>query len=107
MSDAAIIALISLVGMALGFWNQNRMAERNRRWDVEDRAVRHAETISAVSGVGEKADSAYHEANNVNIKIEDLNKANADMSKEIKAVLAVVKHTTGEHKPLSERGANG
>lgn len=90
MSDAAIVALVGLLVTALGFWNQNRVAERNRRWDLEDRKANTARII-------EGTERAYNEANHVNNKIEDLHK-------EIGAVLKVaesVKRDTGEHKSLT------
>lgn len=73
--------------------NARQVALQERAWDVEDRATRHTQTITAVTGATEGADKAYHEANTVNLKIKDLHE-------EIKSVLDVVKHATGEHKPL-------
>lgn len=94
MSDAAIIALVGLAATILGFWNSNHTAERNHRWDMEERERNTAKII-------EGTERAYNESNHANKKIEALHEENVGLHKEVKAVLKVVesvKSDTGSHK---------
>lgn len=86
---ALITSITSVIVMIVGFWNQQRVAEQNHRWDMEERARNTAKIVDGT-------ERAYNEANHVNKKIETLHK-------EIGAVLKVaesVKRDTGEHKPI-------
>lgn len=99
--------VVSIFSLALTFWNQQRLfrnqrvlAHEERKWDQEDRALRHQQTLKAVDVVAVKADDAYNEANHTKEQIIKLHEENKEIHQEIKAVLKVaesVKQDTGQH----------
>jgi len=68
----SILSLLTLLIIQVFQWN--RLVEQ-RRWEIADRKeslrLSH-QTHAAVLDVGHKADAAYMEANNANIKIQSL-----------------------------------
>jgi len=112
MTDAAQLQLITLGSVVAGFIYQAWREARQRRWDVEDRALLAAKAdaqqlhataarndlaVALAENTGltragndlakaaiASADNAFHEANTVNVKIERLaTSANAAIAAEI------------------------
>jgi hypothetical protein len=47
MSDTAIVSAIGFASLIVGYFYKAYVDARNRRWDLEDRAVRQATTLEA------------------------------------------------------------
>jgi hypothetical protein len=126
MTDAAQLQLITLFSVIAGLVYQEIRASRQRRWDVEDRAllavkadqqalhattarndmaVALAENTGLTKAAIASADNAFHEANTVNTKIERLaTSANAAIAAEVKGERRLTDTVRADLKTATDLG---